>query len=496
MTQRALTANFALNIAGTLLPLALSLLTIPIYIAHIGAARYGVLAIVWVLLGYFGFIDFGLSRASANALSRLGHATPAERGPVLVTALYLNGALGLTGGLVLYAASGFLLSRFSSLPPDLAAEATSAMPWVAFMLPIAMVSAIGTGAMESRERFLASNVFQTFGGVLGQLLPIACVLLIGPSLTIVIPAAFISRAIPTVLIWAFVLHAERPVDLRAFDRARVRELIGYGAWVSVSSMLNPLLQTADQMLIGLLLGPASVAYYSVPMSLAMRSQIVAVAMAKTLFPRLSRLTADEARLLAVKAFVTLSFGFGLVCGLAVILSAPFLRLWLGVDFAAHSILAAQILLVGSWVNGLAFIPYTMLQGQGRPDLTAKIHLVEVLPFLAILYLLVRAFGLPGAALAWSLRVGVDALILLVVARCWTRALARALTAVALMGACWVAAQVLPPSLLTSGLAAVVAAAAFAGCGLALDPVLRATALSMWHGAGRARSRLGARLKAS
>ena len=77
-------------------PLLVAFVTVPIYVSHIGAARYGVLSIVWLLLGYFGFLDFGLVvGASVNALAKLKHASQAERSKVLVTAASLNLALGV-----------------------------------------------------------------------------------------------------------------------------------------------------------------------------------------------------------------------------------------------------------------------------------------------------------------------------------------------------------------------------------------------------------------
>src|ERR1700722_16611882 len=101
MTTRTLKTNFAINVSGAVVPLFVSLVTVPIYVRHIGDARYGVLSIVWVLLGYFGFLDLGLSRAAVNALARLRDAPQGDRARVLVTTLVLNLSLGLFGSLCL-----------------------------------------------------------------------------------------------------------------------------------------------------------------------------------------------------------------------------------------------------------------------------------------------------------------------------------------------------------------------------------------------------------
>jgi hypothetical protein len=73
-------------------------------------------------------------------------------------------------------------------------------------------------------------------------------------------------------------------------------------------------------------------------------------------------------------------------------------------------------LVGAWINGLAFIPFAHLQGQGRPDIVPKYYVVELLPFLLVLWLLTREFGIIGSAYAWVLRMPAHLIFLLVVMR--------------------------------------------------------------------------------
>jgi O-antigen/teichoic acid export membrane protein len=97
-------------------------------------------------------------------------------------------------------------------------------------------------------------------------------------------------------------------------------------------------------------------------------------------------------------------------------SKEVLMYWLGKDFANNSAISLQWLAAGVFINCLAQVIYTLIQGQGRPDLTAKIHLLEIAFYLPLLFWILNKYGITGAAIAWTLRVTVDAVLLMWVAQ--------------------------------------------------------------------------------
>jgi len=416
MDKRTIRANFVFNIVGAVLPIGIAFVTVPIYIHHVGMARYGVLSIIWILVGYFSFLDLGLSRASANALAKLQDASHDERVGVLLIAFAINIVLGIFGGAILYLIGYYLLENLIILPKELKLELEGVFFWIAALVPLGLISGVAAGALEARERFLLTNLLQSIGSVGVQVIPLIAAMLISPSLAIVIPACVASRILAICLIFVAVILHERPLIFKSANLKMFLSLLSYGGWVSVTNLLSPIVTSLDQVVIGSVQGAASITYYTVPMSFVARSQIFPAALARTLFPRLSWFSPEAAKDLAESAMLTLGFVSSAVCAAAIVLSRPFITIWMGTDFAWAAAPVAELLFIGAWINGLAYIPFAQLQGQGRPDIISKYLLVEVLPFFLILWFLTNHFGIMGAAAAWVIRTPFHFIFFLLVLR--------------------------------------------------------------------------------
>jgi len=88
-----------------------------------------------------------------------------------------------------------------------------------------------------------------------------------------------------------------------------------------------------------------------------------------------------------------------------------LSLWMGAQFAKQTTVILQILAFGVLLNCMANIPYNALQALGRPDVTGKFHLLELPFYCALLAILIPRWGIAGAALANSMRISADAVLL-------------------------------------------------------------------------------------
>jgi O-antigen/teichoic acid export membrane protein len=426
--------NTLINFAGSVAPLLIALVLVPLYLRMVGEDRYGVLMLAWLFLDYFAFFDLGIGKATANQLARFRDAPIPARAALFWTGALVNGILGLIGGIVFSMLGEYVSSGYfgNNLTTELQDELLAAVPWMALAVPVGTLSSVGIAALEARERFVVLNALQVLVSVLIQGVPIVIAWCWGPALDRLIASAVVCRAATGVLLF---LACRRYVPLQGLPRFRkslAGPLFRYGGWVTITALIGPILVSIDRVLIGSQIGPNAVAHYAVPYNLVTKLQILPASLTRALFPRFSLLEWEESVRMAMQAVFGLA---GITLPLivaATIAMEPFLTIWVGSGFAKVAAPLGEILLAGVWINNLAWIPSTMLQGQGKPDVIAKFHAIELIPYAVVVWVGLAQGGLPGAAWAWVLRVVIDAILVFTAAGLLARVLLLLCTGTALI----------------------------------------------------------------
>lgn len=403
--------NTILNIVGAVLPLPVSLLVVPRYIESIGEERYGVLALAWTLLGYFGVLDLGLSRATAQRIAALNTETPARRAGVFWTAISMNLILGVIGAIVLVPVCRTTMSAMFPVGAPLRTEALYASVWLGVALPSAMLTGVLSGTLQGRERFLEVSVIGASAGVLIQLAPLLLALKVGATLPIVLGGAVAVRGASTVALFVVAMRHVGRFQRPSFSPVEARLLLKFGGWVSVTSVLGPLMVYADRFVIGLVAGARSVSFYTVPFQLAERSAVIPHGLVLALFPRMARDSDDDSKRMMSMGAMAIVCAMTPVIVLMILAIYPFLDAWISDEFAREGAWVGVVLLCGFWVNFPARVPAGMLVARGRPDVVARLVVIELMIYVPTLWFCVVRWGALGAAVAFSMRAAGDAVVL-------------------------------------------------------------------------------------
>lgn len=413
--------NTLWNVVGSAAPMAVGLWAVPILLARLGTEAFGVVSLIWALVGYFSVFDFGVSRALTQQISAHRGAAAAEVADIAAHGFLLVMGFGVIGGMALASAAHQLGHYWLNVNEALRVSTTNCLYLAAISIPVVTLTAGQRGVLEGLEEFGVANALRIFMGVANFVLPVASVICFGASLEWVVASLVFGRVLAAIGYWKVLRKRLGP-----YSSARgpvkwvgTRALLSFGAWMTVSNMVSPLMVTADRFVVSYLLGAAAVAYYTVPFDFIVRLLVLPAALTSTLFPRfalLFRSDMPKLRQLYRRAVLGTSTGMLFLCLILASTARPGLRLWLGESFADLAWPVAAVLSVGLLFNGIAQLPHAAIQASGDSRTTALLHLGEFILYVPLLLGSLAAFGTVGAAAAWTTRVLLDLLALLVLAQ--------------------------------------------------------------------------------
>ena len=408
--KRRFLANILWSWTGVGLNILLGLFLSPLLVKKLGVTQYGVWVLLFSTMDYLRLLDFGLRAAVINRCARQ-QATRDWTGvnQTLATAvLYFLGMAALCCAAALLGRDA-AMSLFK-IEPALQADARLLILIIAASISLRLVFSPVTAALEAFQRFdlinrtYIANLTVRAVGSLGLLLagyglvPLGWLVLGVGVAEDLWNLANLKRVFPALRL------APGAVRREAFG-----EMFAYGKHSAVMTVANMVELQAPSTILGLMRGPAEVAFFALPWRVLMYTTEA--------FAKVGQITASvtaeldahrDARSIWTMAVATNRMCVGLFMPLALFLTifaTPLLTVWVSPEVGQRSGPLLPVLVI-PFLFAIAgqFNSGSVLMGQARHRVYAWSIVVEVIAMVGALLLFAPRYGAYGVAWVVSLTI--------------------------------------------------------------------------------------------
>ena len=403
------------TMAGQVLPLLVSLVTSPIVIRLLGAEAYGAMLLVVLIPGYLTFADFGMGMASTKfGSSAFGRGQPDEEAGIIRLAAVVAFVSVVIFTIPIFLGSYWIVT-WLNVPEHLRGQASIALKITTAALIFTVLSTVLNSPLLARLRMDLNTLANAVPRSLMSI-GIVAVFALGGTLSEAMTMVLLAAIVTFACIIFFSGRLLPQLYGTRLDRTSFRPMMKFGAgWVMACLAGVPVVNLEKIALSGMV-SVASLAYYSVAFTLASMATLFAGAMLQSLVPAFAQLLTPDKR-----GEFDMLFSRGIRLNVVWLLPAvtclfvfarPFFTIWAGEDFGRESTEPFYFLLFGLFFNIIAYIPHSAIMAFGHTEVFAKLYWIELPIYAALVFWLIGAYGITGAAAAWSLRVILDTLAII------------------------------------------------------------------------------------
>lgn len=389
------------NLLGAAVPALVALATVPLVVAGLGEAGYGVYSLVTAIVGYFAVIDINVTAGSVKFISAQHARGEDDRvAETLCFGLAIYTLIGVLGAISLYACAGLLVNRVFTVPAGLTTEAIACLRLAALGFFLGQLQGYLHSVPQALMRFDVSGRLEMVFGTLVPLLTVA-VLLLGGGLAEVILLRVLASGAHCLVLWRGVAGLLPGLHWRWPGRSLRGGILGFSAYSFLSRFATLSYAHGDKLIIGSLVGVTGLAYFTVAATLANRVLGLTFRLSGVFFPAASALAAggelarlDRAYLKATRYVVYLN------AAMLVLLAAfahSLLAYWMGAGFARAGATVLAVMALSQFVDSLTSLPSLVNDGMGHPRVSGLFAVGRALAGLAIVYGGVAGWGTDGAA---------------------------------------------------------------------------------------------------
>jgi O-antigen/teichoic acid export membrane protein len=401
--------------------MCVGVLVLPINVAYLGPAAYGLWMLTASVTMYFSMLDFGFSWAVLKYVARYrAERNVAALNEILSSAFFLFAGLSVVAYAAAVVAAAFLGSLFQLTPAQVRLGQIVLLVTSVHVAAGITFSVFGA-VINGFQRYDLNNIVGTVSSLVTAAVNVA-VLLAGYGLVELVVATTVVRVLTY---WVYRANAYRVfpgLAIRAahFRLGRLREVMPFSMHMLVIDGASRINHAVDVMVIGVFLNTTAVAVWAIAQRLADATYQLSIQLSAVLFPTMvDNDTARRAdRLQSIVVVGTrLSLATVIPIGGTLMLTAPSLiDAWVGADFG-ESALILQVLALCVIVRVGAATAATVLKGCGGHRLVAVTNVASAAVNLSLSLALVGSLGLLGIAIGTLVPVSIGSAAVLFPAGC-------------------------------------------------------------------------------
>jgi O-antigen/teichoic acid export membrane protein len=400
--------NVTANYLGTAWSALMGLAFVPYYIDYIGIEAYALLGVFAMLQAWLALLDLGLTPAVGREMARFraGAQSPQEISDLMRSTEWLFAAVAACLTLAMLTAAPWIASywlRTDQLPENVAGEA---LMIAAGVIGARWMSGLYRGAINGLQDQVWLNAFNATFATLRGLGVLGVLAWISPTVQAFFVYQGVLSAIETALL-AKRMRSQlpRPPIGPSFSWAALARIWRFAGGVTVIMILATVLTQVDKLLLSRLLPLAEFGHYTLAASMAGVVLLVITPIMLTAGPRLAQLTAtgDDRRLSVAYHGFSQSVAVLIIPASLVIalFSDHVMLLWTRDSvLSAAAAPLASLLVLGSMLNGLMQVPYSLQLAHGWTRLTVTVNAVSVAVLIPAVVWGVTQFGAIAAAAVW------------------------------------------------------------------------------------------------
>lgn len=335
--KRRAARNVVFSVIAWFFPILVGFVATPILVRGLGAEQYGLYALVLGFLSYS--FTFGIGKAVAKFIPEYRIAGEnAKLSEVISATLFFSLAIALLGAVTIALLASYLVSNILLIPVESRDAATTAFYLASATGLVTMVGQTFQFVLQGLHRFGSYVLLTNLNGLMlggGNIL----LVLSGFGVVALVTWSLFTAAFTAVLFFIQVkrLLPEFSVTFR-LDRSIRNAVIRYGGNIILFQIFGNLLYVFERVWVTRKFGPQGLAFYSVPMLLAIYMHGVIASFAQGLFPQINELLDSKDKLISLyqKATKIVLVVVTLISVAYFAAGRSFLSLWVNADFAMSS----------------------------------------------------------------------------------------------------------------------------------------------------------------